>query len=193
MSKGWPASDVAMLRDLGVADFGENREREAAGKAAAVPDVRWHFVGAVQTNKARSVAAFSHAVHSVDRFALVSALGSGAVRAGRVLDALVQVSLDGDPARSGVAVGDVAALADRIALTEGLRLAGVMAVAPLAEEATRAFARLNQVAALVRTAHPQAGWISAGMSQDLEAAVAAGTTHVRVGSALFGRRREPLR
>ena len=193
ISKTWPAEDVALLRDLGVQDFGENRDQEAAPKAAAVGDVRWHFVGAVQTNKARSVASYADVVHSVDRPGLVTALSTGAARAGRVLDALVQVSLDGAPGRGGADPEDVPGLADAVAAAEGLRLAGVMAVAPLGADPAEAFARLAEVAAELRTQHPQAVTISAGMSGDLEQAVAAGANALRVGTALFGHRAPPTR
>lgn len=188
ISKTWPAADVAVLRDLGVTDFGENRDQEAAPKAAAVPDVRWHFVGHVQTNKARSVASYADVVHSLDRPALVDALAAGAQRAGRVVEVLVQVSLDGDPGRGGALPADVPGLADAVAAREELRLGGVMAVAPLGADPAAAFARLAEVAADLRAQHPQATTISAGMSGDLEAAVAAGANALRVGTALFGHR-----
>jgi pyridoxal phosphate enzyme (YggS family) len=193
ISKTWPAADVAALRDLGVTDFGENRDQEAAPKAVAVPDVRWHFVGHVQTNKARSVASYADVVHSLDRPALVAALAVGARRAGRVVEVLVQVSLDGDPARGGALPAEVPALADAAAATEGLRLGGVMAVAPLGVDPSAAFARLAEVAAAVRAQHPRATTISAGMSGDLEVAVAAGANALRVGTALFGHRPPPTR
>ena len=188
ISKTWPAGDVQLLRDLGVSDFGENRDQEAAPKAAAVPDVRWHFVGGLQTNKARSVASYADVVQSVDRLPLVAALSGGAVRAGRTVDVLVQVSLDGDPHRGGALPGDVAAIAEAAAEAEGLRLAGVMAVAPLQADPAAAFAGLVDVAERLRAAHPQARTISAGMSADLEAAVTAGANALRVGTALFGHR-----
>jgi pyridoxal phosphate enzyme (YggS family) len=188
VTKTWPASDAALLRDLGVRDLGENREKEAAAKAREVTGVSWHFVGQLQSNKAAAVAAFAHVVHAVDREHLVDALAAGARRAGRVVDALVQVSLDGDPHRGGAAIDRVPLLADRVAAADGLRLAGVMAVAPLGLEPAAAFARLADVAALVRAVHPSATAVSAGMSGDLEAAIAAGATHVRVGTAILGSR-----
>ena len=188
VSKTWPAADVELLRDLGLRDFGENRDGEAAGKAAAVPDVRWHFVGAVQSNKARSVAAYTAVVHSVDRPNLVRALADGAQRAGRIVDVLVQVSLDGAPGRGGALPDAVPELADLAAAAEGLRLAGVMAVAPLGADPAAAFGRLAEVAEQVRRGHPAAQVISAGMSADLEQAVAAGANALRVGTALFGHR-----
>jgi pyridoxal phosphate enzyme (YggS family) len=192
VTKTWPASDAALLRDLGVTDLGENRDQEAAPKAAAVPEVRWHFVGQLQSNKARSVARYADVVHTVDRDHLVGALSAGSERAGRALDVLVQVSLDGDPARGGVVEELVPALADRVAQAPGLRLRGVMAVAPLGEDARAAFARLAAVAERLREDHPAAREISAGMSGDLEEAVAAGATLVRVGSAVLGDRSSVL-
>jgi pyridoxal phosphate enzyme (YggS family) len=193
VSKTWPAADVALLRDLGVHDFGENRDAEARAKAAAVPEVRWHFVGAVQTNKARSVASYADVVHSVDRPALVEALSRGAQRADRVVDVLVQVSLDGASGRRGADPVDVPALADQAAAAAGLQLTGVMAIAPLDADPAAAFARLATVADAVRRQHPQARLVSAGMSADLEAAVEAGANVLRVGTALFGTRPPLLR
>lgn len=193
VSKTWPFSDVVALKALGVTDFGENRDADARAKAAEVDGVRWHFVGAVQTNKARSVAAYADLVHSLDRVALVEALANGARRAGRQVQVLVQVSLDGDLARGGARIEDVPAVAAAAAQADGLCLAGVMAVAPLDADPAAAFRRLGQVAAAVRAEHPEATAISAGMSGDLEAAVAAGATHVRVGTALFGHRPPVLR
>lgn len=189
VSKTWPAADVAVLRDLGLRDFGENRDAEAAQKAAAVPDVRWHFVGTVQSNKARSITSYADVVHSLDRASLVDALSRGAVRAGRTVDVLVQIDLDDRPHRGGVRPPDAPALADLAARAAGLRLAGVMAIAPLGADPAPAFARLTHVAELIRRRHAAATVVSAGMSGDLEAAVAAGANLLRVGTALFGVRR----
>lgn len=188
VSKTWPASDVGLLRELGVRDFGENRDREAAQKAAAVTGVRWHFVGAVQTNKARSVSSYADVVHSLDRPALVTALSKGAIAVGRTVEVLVQVSLDGAPGRGGAAPADVPMLAELVASASGLQLGGVMAVAPADADPAEAFARLAEIAAGVRRQHPHARALSAGMSGDLEAAVAAGANVLRVGTALFGHR-----
>ena len=188
VTKTWPASDAAALRDLGVCDLAENRDAEARGKAARVVGVRWHFVGSIQTNKARSVAAYADVVHSLDRLSLVAALDRGAGRAGRSVQVLVQVSLDGDPARGGARPADVEALAEAVVATGHLELRGVMAVAPVGADPATAFGRLQQVARQLVTSHPAATAISAGMSGDLEEAVAAGATHVRVGTALLGPR-----
>ncbi len=195
VSKTWPATDIALLQDLGVTDFGENRDQEAAQKAAALADRRpiWHFVGAVQTRKARSVASYADVVHSLDRAALVAALDAGAVQAGRTLDVLLQVSLDGDPARGGAAPDALSALADAVERAGALRLRGLMAVPPPGLEPVRAFAQLADIAARLRADHPTAKELSAGMSADLEPAVMHGSTLVRVGTAVFGHRPPLLR
>jgi PLP dependent protein len=198
VTKTWPAEDVVALAGLGVTEVGENRDDEASAKvrevrAAGVGGLRWHMVGQVQSRKARSVAGWADVVHSLDRARLATALGAGACDAGRTVDVLVQVSLDGDPGRGGALPADVPALAATAAGTAGLRLAGVMAVAPRGSGAAAAFSRLAEVSALLRADHPEAVVISAGMSGDLEAAVAAGATHLRVGTALLGRRPPLLR
>ncbi|MDP3712639.1 MAG: YggS family pyridoxal phosphate-dependent enzyme [Mycobacteriales bacterium] len=195
VSKTWPASDVRLLQDLGVTRFGENRDAEARDKAAALAErpPTWHFVGAVQSSKAASVARYTDVVHSLDRTSLLTALDRGAVAAGRTLDVLLQLSLDGDPARGGAVAADLPGLADAVEAAQGLRLKGVMAVAPRGAEPATAFAELARVAALLRADHPAATELSAGMSGDLEQAVAHGATLVRVGTALLGHRTPPLR
>jgi pyridoxal phosphate enzyme (YggS family) len=193
VTKFFPASDVRLLADLGVRHVGENRHQEAAAKAAACVDLglTWHFVGGLQSNKAAAVTGYAQVVESVDRAKLLRGLSRGAVEHARVLDVLVQVDLDPEgsaAARAGARPADVEALAEQVAAAEGLRLRGVMAVAPLDADPAPAFARLASTAAAVRRAHPDATWVSAGMSGDLEQAVEAGATHVRIGSAVLGRR-----
>lgn len=193
VTKTRPASDVAILSGLGVTDVGENRDQEAAPKAAAVgrlgvTGLTWHFVGQLQTNKTASVVRYADVVHSVDRVRLVRALGRHARDAGRTITCLIQVSLDADPSRGGAQPAQVAGLADAVAGEDGLVLGGVMAVAPLGEAADSAFGRLADIAVSVRGAHPAATMISAGMSADLEQAIAFGATHLRVGTALLGAR-----
>jgi pyridoxal phosphate enzyme (YggS family) len=200
VTKTFPASDVALLAELGVRDIGENRDQEAAPKAARLAQdaalrpsiglVRWHFIGALQTNKCRSVSRYASVVHSVDRPRLVAALATAASERAVPLDCLVQVDLDDGAVagRAGAPLATVAPLADAVAAAPGLRLAGVMAVAPLRADPWRAFARLADVAADVRADHPEASAISAGMSGDLEAAIANGATLLRVGAALLGSR-----
>ncbi|GAB4100425.1 YggS family pyridoxal phosphate-dependent enzyme [Sinomonas halotolerans] len=195
VTKFHPASDVRILAGLGVRSVGENRDQEASEKAAELADLplAWHFIGQLQTNKAKSVARYAAAVHSVDRAGLVSALSKAMVQAEREdsLDCLVQVNLalGAAPGRGGAVPEEVPALADAIAQAPGLRLAGLMAVAPLGEDPAAAFARLAQAAGTLRQAHPGASMLSAGMSQDLEEAVAAGATHLRIGTDVLGRRR----
>lgn len=199
VTKTFDAGDVGRLIDLGLADIGENRAAEAAGKVAALAadrphaTVRWHFVGRLQRNKCRSVARYADLVHSVDRAELLDPLAAGARRAERIpLPVLVQVSLDADPSRGGMVPAGVPGLAAAVAETPELRLAGVMAVAPIGAEPATAFAELAALAADVRAAAPGATVISAGMSGDLEAAIRHGATHVRVGTALLGGRTPPV-
>ena len=193
VTKFHPVSDLEVLRGLGVRDFGESRDQEAKDKARQVADVRWHFVGRLQTNKARSVASYASVVESCDRLPLVDALAAGARRCARELDVLVQVSLDAAPDRGGAPVDAVPEIAAAVDAAEGLQLRGVMAVAPLGADPAQAFALLADVAGQLRRAHPRALTISAGMTADLEQAVAAGSTSVRVGTALLGPRPAALR
>jgi pyridoxal phosphate enzyme (YggS family) len=197
VTKTFPVPDIMILHELGVDDVGENKDQEAAPKVAACTAaglvLRWHFVGQLQVNKAASVASYAYMVHSVDRVRLVDALGRRAVAAGRQLRCLVQVSLDGQAARGGTEPGEVPGLADAIAERDGLEMAGVMAVAPLGQPPRPAYARLREIAETVRSAHPGARVISAGMSGDLGEAIAEGATHVRIGTALLGGRRAFVR
>ena len=193
VTKTFPAADVHVLAELGVVHVGENRDQEAAPKAAAlaaagVEGLVWHFIGQLQTNKARSVARYASMVESVDRTRLVTALERGAADAGRTLSCLVQVCLDAEPGRGGALPDQVPALAQAVAESPHLTLAGVMAVAPMPGDPDAAFARLAEVAGAVRAEHPAATTVSAGMSGDLEAAVRHGATHVRLGSAILGYR-----
>ncbi|WNI15117.1 YggS family pyridoxal phosphate-dependent enzyme [Actinacidiphila sp. ITFR-21] len=196
VTKTYPADDVRLLAGLGVRQVAENRDQEAAAKADACADLplSWHFVGQLQTNKVRSVVRYADHVHSVDRLRLVGALSGAATAADRELGCLIQVALDAGSGergeRGGVAPTEVGALADAIASADGLRLDGVMTVAPLAGpyagQPRAAFDRLTEISSRLREAHPAANMVSAGMSQDLEQAVAAGATHVRVGTAVLG-------
>lgn len=195
VTKTRPAEDVRILSELGVRDVGENRDQEAALKArelAGLP-LTWHFVGQLQTNKVRSVVGYADVIHSVDRLRLLETISKEAVRQGRSVGCLLQVALDDDPARGGARPADLLALADEVALADGVWLGGVMAVAPLGEEPARAFDRLRGLALRLQEQHPRATMISAGMSEDLAQAVAYGATHVRVGTALLGRRKPFVR
>ena len=220
VTKFFPASDAAALYDAGVRLYGENRDQEAGPKAAALaaieePDApaRWEFIGQLQTNKAKSVVRYAHAVQSVDRPSLADALAKAytnqlsryeagdapapaAHANGNRLDCLIQVSLAeqataghaAEGARGGTSSDDLLALAERIESSPVLRCAGIMAVAPLGEDPNAAFERLWSLAQVLRAEHPGATEISAGMSGDMEAAVRWGSTCVRVGSAIMGAR-----
>jgi PLP dependent protein len=195
VTKTYPAEDVVRLARLGVTDIGENRDQEAAPKAAEVTaagvPVRWHFVGRLQRNKCRSVARYADLVHSVDSARLAVALGAAAQPRDRPLEVLVQVSVDADPDRGGAVPDELPRVAEAIAGQPALRLRGVMAIAPLDWPPERAFARLAELAAGLRAEYPQATVVSAGMSGDLEMALEHGATHVRIGAALLGVR-DPL-
>ncbi|HEY5454864.1 MAG TPA: YggS family pyridoxal phosphate-dependent enzyme [Acidothermaceae bacterium] len=200
ITKTFPASDVVLLAELGVTDVGENRDQEAAPKVAEVAAVherssvlRWHFVGALQTNKCASVVRYASLIHSVDRLRVVDALAHAAQQT--AVSCLVQVDLGetSSPGRAGARPEEVGVIADAVAAESRLELAGVMAVAPLGADPEAAFRKLAEIADAVRQRHPLARVISAGMSGDLEQAVANGATHLRVGSALLGARRHPVR
>lgn len=200
VTKTFPAQDVAILIDLGLREFAENRDQEAAAKAVEVaalrPDVpvRWHMVGRLQRNKARSVVGWASEVQSVDSARLAAALARAVAAArhdgGRdgPLDVQLQASIDGDPARGGCPLDALPALAEEIALSSELRLRGLMAVAPLGLDRAQAFAALQEAHERLRRDHQGLVELSAGMSGDLESAVAHGSTRVRVGTALLGNR-----
>lgn len=201
VTKTVPAADVAMLLDLGLTAFGENRAQEAGAKVAEVaalrPDAapRWHFVGGLQRNKARAVVRWADRIESVDSVRLADALDAAVTRewdaGGRSgpLPVLIQYSVDGDPKRGGVPAAGLAALAAHVADRPGLRLSGLMSVAPLVGDPEAAFADIAAAAARLRADHPDAAALSAGMSGDLEIAIRHGSNEVRVGTALVGERR----
>jgi len=197
VTKYFPASDVEILYRLGRREFGESREQEASAKVASLghlAQMRWHMIGRLQRNKAKSVVRWADTVHSVDSERLVRALdtATAAARADGAradpLRVLLQVSLDRDPARGGVVPDDLPALADQVAESENLQLAGLMAIPPLGADPDPAFAELAGLHRTLLAAHPGATELSAGMSGDLEAAIRHGSTCVRVGTALMGAR-----
>ena len=204
VTKYFPASDVRLLVDLGMTDVGETRHQEAEAKAAELADLsgpdgaglRWHFLGGIQSNKAAAIAAYADVVQSLDRAKVLRRLAAGAVDAGREVEVLVQVSLDPPDAdnadgRSGVDPDAALDLAAAAASADGVRLGGVMGVAPRGADPAPSFTRLAEIAAAIRSEHPGATTLSAGMSGDLEAAIAAGATQLRVGSAILGERPSP--
>jgi len=192
VTKTFPADDVHRLVELGIHNVGENRDQEAREKkeACAGLPLTWHMIGQIQTNKAASIMSWANVVQSIDRSKVIAALDKAALAR---TDVLIQVNLDepARPDRGGVDPGHLLALADEVAASRNLRLKGLMAVAPYPEPASGlapAFARLQELAQLVRRDHPEATWISAGMSGDLEQAIAHGATHVRLGGAILGTR-----
>ena len=186
VTKFHPASLIRELASLGVTDVGENRHQEAQAKAAELSDLdlTWHFVGQLQSKKARQVRAYAQVIHSVDRLSLVDALRSDDA----TVDCFVQLNLTPDPGRGGVADRDLEPLVEHVLDTPGLRLLGVMAVAPLDEDPRAAFARVRSASDRVRRLSPGATAISAGMSQDYAEAIAEGATHLRIGTAITGNR-----
>jgi PLP dependent protein len=203
ITKFFPATDVLILRRLGCPAFGESREQEASNKAAEVSTVlgaepiRWHMVGRIQRNKARSIAGWAYAAHSVDNAKVIAALDRAASQAlaegnrAEPLRVYIQLSLDGDESRGGVDVdspGRVDELCAAAQTAEGLKFVGLMAIPPLESDPAEAFARLAQERERVQRGYPQQLGLSAGMSSDLEIAVKHGSTCVRVGTALLGQR-----
>jgi hypothetical protein len=187
ITKFQPASLVRALYELGVRDVGENRHQEAQAKAAELSDLdelTWHFVGQLQSNKAKQVTAYSRVVHSVDRDALADALAN----ADRRVDCFLQINLTENPERGGVSPQGLESLAEHVLGDERLRLLGVMAVAPLGEEPRSAFSRLRELSGRLQRLAPSASAISAGMSQDFPDAIAEGATHLRIGTAITGNR-----
>lgn len=191
VTKFHPASLVRGLYDLGVRNVGENRHQEAEAKSAELADLdglMWHFIGQLQSNKAKAVRAYASVVHSVDSAKLVRTLAAAEPGPVPILDCFVQLNLTNDPGRGGVQPSDALELAELIAEEPSLNLLGVMAVAPLDEEPRAAFARVREVSERVRTVIPTAHFISAGMSHDFIEAIAEGATHLRIGSAITGER-----
>lgn len=184
VTKFHPASLVRQLHALGVHDFGESRHQEARAKAAELADLdlTWHFVGQLQSKKARQVRGYADVLHSVDRIGLVEALESSE----RPVDCFLQVNLTDDPSRGGVQPGELEPLAERMIAADGIRLLGVMAVAPLGAPPRQSFAALRVASEAVTAIEPAARFISAGMSADYREAILEGATHLRIGTAITG-------
>jgi pyridoxal phosphate enzyme (YggS family) len=186
VTKFQPVSLIRELAALGIRDVGENRHQEAQAKVAELGDLdqRWHFVGQLQSKKARQVRSYASAIHSVDRESLVDALRSDEAS----VDCFVQVNLTDDPGRGGVAPAQLEGLVEKVLATPGLDLRGLMAVAPLGEPARPAFARVREWSERVRRIAPEAVFLSMGMSHDYRDAIAEGATHLRIGTAITGNR-----
>jgi pyridoxal phosphate enzyme (YggS family) len=191
VTKFHPASLVRELVELGVADFGESRHQEASAKASEIADLEatWHFVGQVQSKKARQIRRYARVIHSVDRESLVRAWESPDIDDQQPqTDVFLQINLTDDPARGGVLPAHLEALADQVTDLPGVTLLGVMAVAPLHEEPRRAFSLVRELSERVQRSHPGATALSMGMSGDFAEAIAEGATHLRIGTAITGNR-----
>ena len=192
VTKTWPASDVDLLAELGITDVGENRDQEAKPKHEEVlaKNLTWHAIGQLQTNKAKSVAAWADVVHSVDRTDLVTALTKAVTGRERPLSVLIQANLDPNPTenRGGALPNELLNLAELISQSNGLHLQGIMGVAPLAGNDDLAFSKLQEFASEIQNSFPEANWISAGMSGDFATALKYGATHLRIGSSILGNR-----
>ena len=194
VTKNHPVDLAVELYGLGIRDFGENRDQEAQPKASefaqlvAGANPTWHFVGQLQSNKAKSVASYADVVHSVDRESLLIALEKATVERTKPLDVFLQVNLTTDLGRGGVNPAELEAFAERVAAASGLNLLGIMAVAALDEPLEGEFEKIAKLSQKLIVVAPNAKFISAGMSQDYETALAYGATHLRIGTAITGKR-----
>ena len=192
VSKTFPASAIRAAAAAGVTDFGENRAQELIDKAPDVgAEVRWHFVGRLQTNKVRRVVGIAWLIQSVDSMHLAEAISRRALLAGTPQDVLIEVNLSGETTKTGVAAADALAIAARVDALEGVSVRGLMTIPALpddAEDARPAYAALARLGAVLREEVPAAVHLSMGMTRDFEVAVEEGATIVRVGEAIFGPR-----
>jgi pyridoxal phosphate enzyme (YggS family) len=219
VTKFHPQSMVRELHALGIRDFGENRHQDAAPKAAALRDLdlTWHFVGQLQSKKTRAVLEYARVIHSVDRPSVVDAINAATANESvsnesvsnatvsnesvsnatvsnatvSNVEAFIQLNLTDDSGRGGVAPADVESLAERVLESGRIRLAGLMAVAPLGVDPRVAFASVRAASDKVRSLAPQATALSMGMSGDYRAAILEGATHLRIGTAITGNRPNP--
>ena len=187
VTKTYPTSDVAILRDLGESNFGENRTEEGSVKSLEVPGI-WHYQGQVQSRKLREIASWANVIHSLDQVSHIEKLNRICVETGRKIGVFIQISLDGAPDRGGVVEQDLAGLGDAVEASSGLELKGVMCVPPVEYEHQLAFAEIAQIHQRFTSRFPSAKSLSAGMSSDFEIAIAHGATHIRVGSQILGSR-----
>jgi pyridoxal phosphate enzyme (YggS family) len=188
VTKTYPVSDVEILHQLGVTDFGENRSAEGLEKSALV-SAHWHFQGQIQSNKIAAIASWAHTVHSLDDLSHVAKFDRAVgVIPGKRLNVFIQISLDGDTSRAGVRGDDLLALGESISSAKNLDLAGLMVVPPVQAEPEKAFSEVAEMAQRFRIDYPMAQSLSAGMSGDYEVAIAHGATHIRVGSQILGPR-----
>jgi pyridoxal phosphate enzyme (YggS family) len=190
VTKFHPASLVRELVSLGVMDVGENRHQEAFAKSRELTDLdlRWHFIGQLQSNKAAQALEYASVIHSLDRVSLVRAISASNASTARVVDAFIQVNLTDDPSRGGVAVTDLESFAEAVVSSGGIAVRGLMAVAPLGVEPAAAFERVRAASTRLLTVCADATDLSIGMSGDFREAIFAGATHLRIGTAITGNR-----
>jgi pyridoxal phosphate enzyme (YggS family) len=188
VTKTFPVSDLEILHELGVRNFGENRDQEAAPKVGVLPaDITWHFQGGIQSNKLKSISNWASVIHSVDKFKYAQMISQFSV--GKTKEIFIQVSLDTLPqSREGVDPADLMQLAEQIMSLPNLEVKGLMAVAPLDQPTEQAFVRLQQIQQKFIQLYPAASSLSSGMSGDYELAISLGATHVRIGSSILGNR-----
>ena len=187
VTKTYPASDVEILRNLGVQNFGENRSDEGQEKSALVPGT-WHFQGQVQGRKLRDIAGWASYIHSLDSIEHIEKLSRIAVELEKIVPVFLQISLDGAPDRGGVIATEVKALAEKMTNLPQIKLVGLMCVPPVEYEHQRAFSEIADIHQSFLTTFPSAKFLSAGMSSDFEVAITHGATHIRVGSQILGSR-----
>ncbi len=187
VTKTYPVSDVAILRDLGQSNFGENRTEEGSVKSLEVPGI-WHYQGQVQSRKLREIASWANVIHSLDQISHIEKLNRICDETGKKIGVFIQLSLDGAPDRGGVLEQELGGLADAVAESSGLELNGLMCVPPVDYEHQLAFAEIAQIHQRFISEFPSAKSLSAGMSSDFEIAIAHGATHIRVGSEILGSR-----
>lgn len=194
VTKFHPAEDIALLAELGITDVAENREQEARAKAEALPQMRFHMIGQIQTKKANHVARWAYSVHSLDSEKLAWALDRGVALAQErgqrqdILPVYIQVSADGDTARGGCPLEEVPSLVEVVEDLENLQLCGFMVVPPLESDPAEVFTQVRSLTDEVSAKLGRALKMSAGMSADMEAAIASGTDIVRVGTGIMGQR-----
>jgi pyridoxal phosphate enzyme (YggS family) len=184
VTKTYPVSDVQILHDLGVRNFGENRSEEGLEKSAVI-EATWHFQGGIQSRKLRDIASWADVIHSIDNLGHLQKLDSVSTKS---LDIFVQLSLDGDPDRGGAIESELSQLAEAVIATEHLRLVGLMCVPPVKADPQSAFTEIAKIHRRFISHYPQAISLSAGMSGDYEIAMDCGATHIRVGSSILGSR-----
>jgi len=188
VTKTYPASDVEILHQLGVTNFGENRSAEGLEKSVFV-SAHWHFQGQIQSNKISAISSWAQTVHSLDDLSHVAKFDRAVGEIpGKRLNIFIQISLDGDTSRAGVRGDDLLSLGQAISSTKNLDLVGLMVVPPVEAEPENAFSEVAELAERFRQEFPMAQSLSAGMSGDYEIAIAYGATHIRVGSQILGPR-----